>query len=585
MLNNLFQEILNISIIASYITIVIVLIRFFLKSTPKKFSYILWLILLFRLINPIPIYSEFSFEKLINSLTNSNNTAIQTIFNTTNTLESSTISLENPTQNSSNTETLSNILTNSYSSHNYLYIGTLIWIIGVFIFVIYSLILYIKLNNNIRYATLCNEQYFEDNKLKVGISKKVKLYESSLIQSPFVYGIINPRIYIPTNISANELSYILMHELVHIKRHDNIIKPISYIILVFHWFNPLMWLSFNLMNKDMEMSCDEKVMDCFGEEIKFDYSNSLLTLATTNKSLIYATPLSFGESNIKTRIKNVLNSKSPSKLIVFLIIILIGLSTIILSTTLPKNESMNNKVSTNNDNNSTLVTSIEKNISKESDPVVKDINNDLETIINILNDNKTVSPPTNIESTPTETTSTTDNNNSKNTKQSTSTIKYSTLKLKSPEHEEIKYLQSLLLSLGYDLGSEGANKDGVDGYFGSKTLTAVKLFQKDFYLEVTGEVDKSTWYKLEQVYQIKKLIKEGFPILKYKSPDKKNVTLLQSILIYLDYDLGNHGIDGVFGKDTLAAVKKFQEQYNLKVDGIVGKETWNKLTEGYFMSR
>ena len=171
----------------------------------------------------------------------------------------------------------------------------------------------------------------------------------------------------------------------------------------------------------------------------------------------------------------------------------------------------------------------------------------------------------------------------------------------------VAYLQTYLVINKYNLGSYGVKKDGIDGVFGSMTLSAVKSFQSKNGLVVDGIVGSKTWHKLFESFKqssssLKKVTKNNnvantnkntkqpttdikYSTLKYKSPDKKNVALLQTMLIHLDYDLGKHGIDGVFGKDTLTAVKKFQKDYNLKVDGIVGKETWKKLTEDYYMSK
>ena len=112
--------------------------------------------------------------------------------------------------------------------------------------------------------------------------------------------------------TESEKIYIIEHEKVHIKRKDYVTKIIAFLILIIHWFNPIMWISFILMTRDMEMSCDERVMKNLGEDIKTNYSYSLLNLAV-NKGNTFNIPLSFSENNIKSRIENVLNYKKPKK--------------------------------------------------------------------------------------------------------------------------------------------------------------------------------------------------------------------------------------------------------------------------------
>jgi hypothetical protein len=123
---------------------------------------------------------------------------------------------------------------------------------------------------------------------------------------------LKPKIYIPTGMSEHELSYILLHEQTHIMRRDYLIKPFAFMMLIVHWFNPLMWLSYALMSKDMEMSCDESVVKKMGYQIKGSYSTSLLSLSVSRSGLLIGSPLAFGESNVKARIKNILTYRQPS---------------------------------------------------------------------------------------------------------------------------------------------------------------------------------------------------------------------------------------------------------------------------------
>ncbi|MFQ7120284.1 MAG: M56 family metallopeptidase [Intestinibacter sp.] len=186
---------------------------------------------------------------------------------------------------------------------------------------------YIKTYSRIKTATLYNEN----------------VYESDQIDTAFVFGLIKPKIYIPVNLTEREKIYIIEHEKVHIKRKDYVTKIIAFLILIIHWFNPIMWISFILMTRDMEMSCDERVMKNLGEDIKTNYSYSLLNLAV-NKGNTFNIPLSFSENNIKSRIENVLNYKKPKKWFILIIALAIVASTVFLISN-PKNNDVDNSKS------------------------------------------------------------------------------------------------------------------------------------------------------------------------------------------------------------------------------------------------
>ncbi len=163
------------------------------------------------------------------------------------------------------------------------------------------------------------------------------IYESDRIGTAFVCGFVHPKIYVPVGVAHADLSFILEHERTHIRRYDYLIKPLAFFALILHWFNPLMWLSFALMNRDMEMSCDESVLHKMNPDAKGGYSSSLLALSVKRNGLFAANPLAFGESHVKTRIKNVLNYKKPK----FWVIVLAVMATVVLIaafTTNPKHE-------------------------------------------------------------------------------------------------------------------------------------------------------------------------------------------------------------------------------------------------------
>lgn len=178
-------------------------------------------------------------------------------------------------------------------------IGTVLWRLGVLALLVYSLVTYFRLKRRMATAVLLDKHIFE----------------SDNIRSPFILGFIKPRIYIPFGLQEQERVYILKHEAYHLKRKDHLIKPLAFVVLAFHWFNPLAWLAFILMAKDMEMSCDEKVLSETGSGIAKDYCTSLLAFAA-NRRLPSASPLAFGETGIRERVKNILRFKTPKKRVI-----------------------------------------------------------------------------------------------------------------------------------------------------------------------------------------------------------------------------------------------------------------------------
>lgn len=207
-------------------------------------------------------------------------------------------------------------------------IGSYVWLLGVAIFAVYAIASYVFLKMKMRHATCIKEN----------------IYESQNTKSPFVIGVFSPKIYLPSNLSEKEMMFIVLHEKAHIKRCDHIIKFVAYLTLCLHWFNPLVWVAFWLMGKDMEMSCDERVLKELGAETKSDYSRTLLSLAT-ERHFMGASPLAFGEVGVKARIKNILNFKKPA----FWAVAIATVAVITISIGLisnPKSDDKNAKVGT-----------------------------------------------------------------------------------------------------------------------------------------------------------------------------------------------------------------------------------------------
>lgn len=317
-LPGLFTTVLNMSITASYVAVAIILARLLLRKAPKIFSYTLWAVVMFRLICPLSFTSTFSFFELLNIESQNNAYVLEYVpidigFMKEPTVQSAIGSIDNPV-NSFLPQAAP--ISSVNSMQIWLNILSLIWLAGIVVLLLYSVISYIKIKRQLLTATLV-----KDN-----------IYESDQIGTAFVCGFINPKIYVPVNVGDSDLSYILEHERTHIRRKDHLIKPFAFFALILHWFNPLMWLSFALMSRDMEMSCDESVLQKMHHDAKVGYSSSLLLLSVKKKGLFTANPLAFGESHVKARIKNVLNYKKPVFwVIIASVLVLIGAGIALLS--------------------------------------------------------------------------------------------------------------------------------------------------------------------------------------------------------------------------------------------------------------
>ncbi|MCQ5130218.1 DUF4825 domain-containing protein [Butyricicoccus faecihominis] len=287
MLDGLFLSVLNMSITASLVILAVLLVRLLLKKTPKTFSYALWIVVLFRLICP------FSFESAIGLLPINKTPIPQDIMYSTEPQIDTGINIVDSIVNP-----ILPVANNMGESINplqvWVLVGSTIWVFGMLIMLIYSIIQFVRLKRKLVGAT----------------PLRGNIYLADHISSPFVMGFIKPNIYLPSSMAKTEQAFIIAHENYHIKRFDHIARILGFIALTIHWLNPLVWLAFVLSGKDMEMSCDEAVMREMDTDIRAEYSKSLLRFATGRK-IIAATPLAFGEGDTKERVKNVMQYKKP----------------------------------------------------------------------------------------------------------------------------------------------------------------------------------------------------------------------------------------------------------------------------------
>jgi len=296
----LFLKVLNMSITAGYVILAVLLLRPALARAPKKYSYLLWAVVLFRLTCPVSFSSVFSLFRtgLFDMTTAQKNggAALDYIPANIGYMQTPRVTVGIPTMNSILSESLPAAA--PYASVNplqlWMLLGTVLWCAGLIALLAYGILTTLRLKRRVATAVL-----LRDN-----------VYESDRIRSPFVLGLARPRIYIPFGLGERERAYILRHEACHIRRGDHLIKPLCFLVLAVHWFNPLVLLAFVLMSRDMEMSCDERVLSETGAGIAADYSASLLSLASNRR---FPGSLAFGETGIRARIKNILRFKEPKR--------------------------------------------------------------------------------------------------------------------------------------------------------------------------------------------------------------------------------------------------------------------------------
>ena len=320
--------VLNMSISSGIVILAIMLARLMLKKAPKKWSYLLWGAAVFRLCCPVSIKSAFSLFSFVPKVGNASNAAsaagrLQYIPNVAEAVQNqhqiapaipnleglpsgTSLVAPNSVPMSSASGGISGAAQAAAPSlaQNLMAAAVIIWLAGMLAMIAYSVISYIRLHR----------------RMDTAVRMEGNVYQSEFVCSPFILGFIRPRIYIPYGLDANSRSYVLAHERYHLKRGDHLIKVLSFLLLAVHWFNPLCWLAFLLANKDMEMSCDEKVL---GErlDIRKDYSTTLLSFAV-RKQFPAASPLAFCESGIRSRIKNAMNYKKPKFIVTFIALVL-----------------------------------------------------------------------------------------------------------------------------------------------------------------------------------------------------------------------------------------------------------------------
>lgn len=307
------------SLTASYCIAAVVLLRLLLKKQPKLLSYLLWSVVLFRLLCPVTISSSFSLLRMDTNMISQENFADRRTAGAAVWQEDAGALLQDTGNQNAKTDTLAAAAQAERSAgsrtQTLLAAGAWVWFAGMVLLIAYGIRSAYRLRRFLQKAVCVGEG----------------LYEAEGLSSSFVCGMFGPRIYLPAGLTAQERVFVLAHERVHAARKDYLVKLLAWLARCIHWFNPLAWLFFALMENDMEMSCDEAALRKLGMDVRQDYSRALVTLSCET-SRIGSCPPAFGEGRVKDRVRNILTYRKRALAAVVLIaavllVVVIGLST------------------------------------------------------------------------------------------------------------------------------------------------------------------------------------------------------------------------------------------------------------------
>lgn len=285
-----FLKLLNLSISASWLVLAVLVLRLISKRSPKWMNVLLWGIVALQLVLPFSIESALS---LIPSAETVSPAAVQ--FDPAPTITSGVSVIDNAV-NPSLSEHFSAVPT---ASVNPLYVWTEIagwvWLIGLGAMLLYALVSYLRLRR----------------RMSVSLPVQDHIYLCDAISSPFILGVVKPHIYLPSGLDEVQRQNVLAHEQAHLARRDHWWKPLGFALLAVYWFNPVLWLAYTLLCRDIELACDERVIRTMDESAVKTYSTVLLACSMPRKAVITC-PLAFGEVGVKERVKNALHYKKPA---------------------------------------------------------------------------------------------------------------------------------------------------------------------------------------------------------------------------------------------------------------------------------
>ena len=288
-MDDVFLKIVNLSISASWLILAVLVLRFVLKKAPKWVMPLLWGVVALRLV------CLFSIESALSLIPSAETIPSEIVTETREPVlyEQATLDIvTNPTLPSAAEVPVGVSRQQAQVDFN---IYSVLWLAGMAALLVHALVSAGKLKRKLATAIL-----LRDN-----------IYESEFVDSPFVFGVVKPNIYLPMHMDEGTAAYVIAHERAHLARRDHWWKVLGYLVLALHWFNPLVWVAYILFCRDIELACDEKVVKGLDGAARADYSQALLSCAAPKRA-VAACPLAFGEGNIKTRVKSALHYKKPA---------------------------------------------------------------------------------------------------------------------------------------------------------------------------------------------------------------------------------------------------------------------------------
>lgn len=284
-MTSVFLKLVNMSIASAWLVLAVILLRLLLKNAPKKVSFLLWAVVAVRLLVPITLESPFSLipsgevvpQDIAVTQTPAINTGIPVVNNALNPLFTTLLPEKGVTP------------------EDILSVATVVWLIGLAGMLMYAAFSMVRLRWRVR----------------VSVLQEDRCYLSDGVASPFILGILRPRIYLPADISREHIPYVLAHERVHIGRKDHWWKPLGFLLLSLHWFNPVLWIGYILLCRDIEQACDQEVISQMDTAEKKHYIDALVSCAVRNPSVMVC-PVAFGEVGVKSRVKGIVRYKKPA---------------------------------------------------------------------------------------------------------------------------------------------------------------------------------------------------------------------------------------------------------------------------------
>ena len=284
-----FLKVVNMSISAGWLVLAVLALRLILKKAPKWVNVLLWGIVAIRLICP------FSIESALSLIPSTETISPEIMMDWTPEISTGIEPLDQIVNPVISTSFAPQGMASANPLQILIPVAANLWLLGVLILLAYTTISYLTL----RY------------KLKTAVILRDNVFQCETVSSPFVLGILKPRIYLPYAMDDKNLSHVVAHEKAHIRRKDHWWKPLGFLLLTVYWFNPLMWVAYILLCRDIELACDEKVIAELGNEQRADYTQALVACAV-NRRMIAACPLAFGEVGVKDRVKSIMNYRKPT---------------------------------------------------------------------------------------------------------------------------------------------------------------------------------------------------------------------------------------------------------------------------------